>query len=340
MSTIEDVSKACGMAKSTVSRVLNSDPNVSAKTRERVTRVMRELNYQPSAMARGLSKQRSGMIGIVVKRIPHLITDAYYGAVIDSIADRAGAENNTLALYFDRIWRDEERTQLVFADGRCDGLIVLMADQDTAMIDALKSKCIPFVTLNSGVRDESVNSIDIDNFDAGYRMANHLIENGHRRIACLHTGIDSFSIERLTGYRKALKEAGISRDESLEVTGFYPPAVSGYERGQQIAKDSSLGVTAIMATTDRLAVDAIRGIKDIGLRVPEDISVVGINDTVDGQQCNPPLTTLSQSLEEIGSEAVRFLLELIEKPGGPPRQILWPTRLIARESVAKRPLVS
>ncbi len=336
MATIDDVARACGMAKSTVSRVINnSERNVSAKTRERVMKVVREMKYQPSAMAQGLSTQRSNMIGIVTKRMSHILTDVYYSTVIDSIVEAAADRKKAVALYSGRIWQDEDCTRVVFADGRCDGLILLMAEHDAPLTGALQAKKIPFVYVNSGVRVEGVSSVDIDNVDAGYRMTNYLIKHGHRRIACLHTGIDPFSMDRLEGYKLALAKAGIPYDDRLNVVGFYTTDNNGYLRAQELLDNIELGITGIFAATDSLAVDAIQGIKDLGYRVPDDVSVVGINNTYDAVRCNPPLTTLSQSVESIGSESVALLLDMIQDSEIPARNVVWPTEIIVRESVVQ-----
>lgn len=336
--TIADVAKACGLSKATVSLVINnSSLKVSPKTRARVLRVVREMNYQPSANARSLSTQRSNMIGVVTKRLPHLLADVYYGALIDAIVECAADRDQTVALYNGRIWRDPEHTQVVFRDGRCDGLLVLLAESDNReVIESLLQCSIPFVTVNSGIPIAEVNSIDINNVDAGYQMTRYLTDRGHRRIVCLHTG-DPFALSRIAGYRKAIEEAGETFDERLVVWGHYQPEVSGYVRAQEIVRDPTLGATAIFAATDALACDAIQGIKDMGLRVPDDISVVGINDTVDAVRCNPKLTTLRQSVESIGAEAVQRLLDLIENPEQPARQIVRPAQIVERESAAPAP---
>jgi LacI family transcriptional regulator len=333
MPTIDDVAKACGLAKSTVSLVINNSPNkVSKKTRARVLQVVREMNFHPSAHARSLSNQRARMIGIVTKRVPHLLTDVYYSAVIDAILESATDFDQTVAVYNGRIWRDKEQTQLVFADARCDGLLLLMAGNDQHLIEALQQRRIPFVTVNSGVRQEGVNSIDIDNVEAGYRMTRYLIDQGHRRIACLHTGVDIYSQDRLQGYRLALEKTGLPYDEALAFAGHPELGASGYDCGRWIAERLP-GVTAVFAATDRLASDAVAGLKDSGRRVPADVSVVGINDTVDARRCNPPLTTLSQSVGTLGNEALGLLLKLIEEPKSPAQHVVWPTEIVVRESV-------
>ena len=334
MPTIDDIARATGVAKSTVSRVINRGSNsVSAKTREKVLRVVRDMNYHPSALGRSLSNQRSSMIGVVTKRIPGLLSDPYFGEVINGIVDAATDRNLNVALYNGRFWSDDQETETIFRDGRCDGLILLLAAEYPAMTSSLQRQGIPFVTINSGIRSAGINSFDIDNVEAGRRMTRYLIERGHRRIACLHTGIDYFSLERLAGYQEALCEAGIEFDPALVFTGFYWDATDGYARGREIARTLGQNVTALFAATDRLANDAIAGIKDAGLSVPGDISVVGINDTPDARRSNPPLTTLSQSLDRMADAAVTRLCSLIENRDQPERQVLCATRIVERESV-------
>ena len=296
-------------------------------------RVVQEMQYRPSVHARRLSMQRADTIGVVTQRREHLLADFYYGMLIDSIVESAADLDQTIAIYNGRIWRNEDKTQIVFADGRCDGVLLLLAEEDPELTRGLQLAGVPFVTVNSGIRVDGVSSVDIDNVEAGYRMTNYLLAQGHRRIACLRT-VDYFSSERLSGYRAALEEAGEPFDPRLIFTGNYRPETSGFIAGRQIARDASLGVTAIFAATDALACDAIQGIKDVGLRVPGDISVVGINDTLDAARCNPPLTTLRQSVEEIGSTALRLLLEVVNSPETDARHLVLPTTLVVRESAA------
>lgn len=332
--TIADVAKACGISKATVSLVMNnSSLKVSGETRAKVLRVAQEMNYQPSASARSLSRQRSNMIGIVTQRNKHMISDAYYGLLIDSIVDCATSLDLSVSLYNGRIWRDAAETQCIFGDGRCDGVIVLMAHRDERLTVALQQGEIPFVTVNSGIQTPDVNSIDIDNVDAGYRMTRYLLDCGHRRIACLRTK-DQFSIERRDGYRKAMAEAGVQYDESVDIATNYSEADNAFIRAQELFSRPALDLTAIFSTTDRLGVEAIQGLKDMGLRVPADVSVVGINDTPDAALSRPGLTTLRQSVESIGEEAVRILTDLIQNPRQAARQLLWPTQLVIRQSAA------
>lgn len=334
MPTIADVAKACGISKATVSLVMNnSSLKVNEETRAKVLRVAKEMNYQPSASARNLSLQRSNMIGIVTQRNMHMISDAYYGLLIDAIIDSSTCLDFSVSLYNGRIWRDEAQTQCIFGDGRCDGLIILMARRDERLTNALQQCRVPFVTVNSGIRTPDVNSIDIDNVDAGYRMTRYLLDSGHRRIACIRTR-DQFSIERRNGYCKALAEAGIEYDERLDIGTSYSAEDNAFDCAQQLLSQSDLAVTAIFSATDRLAVEAIQGLNSLGLSVPADISVVGVNDTPDAARCRPPLTTLRQSVDSIGEEAVRLLTDLIRNPYQSPRQLLWPTQLVIRQSAA------
>jgi LacI family transcriptional regulator len=334
MPTITDIANACGLSKATVSLVMNnSSLKVNGETRNKVLRVAKEMNYQPSASARNLSLQRSNMIGIVTQRNMHMISDAYYGLLIDAIIDSATCLDFNVSLYNGRIWRDAAETQFIFGDGRCDGVIVLMARRDERLTTALQQCRVPFVTVNSGIQTPDVNSIDIDNVDAGYRMTRYLLDCGHRRIACLRTK-DHFSIERRDGYREAMAESEIEYDERLDIATSYLQEDNAFDRAQQLLSQPELDVTAIFCATDRLAVEAIQGLNGMELRVPLDVSVVGVNDTPDAALCRPPLTTLRQSVDSIGEEAVRLLTDLIRNPYQSARQLLWPTQLVIRQSAA------
>jgi len=335
MPTIADVAKACGLSPATVSLVINnSTMQVSSKTRAKVKRVVEEMQYRPSAHARRLSTRRANTIGVVTKRQAHLLADIYYGMLIDSIVDCAADLDQTVAIYNGRIWENENRTQLKFADGRCDGVLLLYAEDDPELIQALHEAHVPFVRVNSAYHTAGVNSVDIDDVDAGFKMTSYLIGLGHRRIACLRTA-DHFSTERLLGYKKAMENTGLEFDERLVFTGAYGSEETGYVMAQNVIRDAALGVTAIFAVTDALACDAVQGAKDLGLRVPDDISVVGINDTMDAARCNPPLTTLRQSVEDIGATALRLLLQVIDTPEADARHIILSTEVVVRASAAR-----
>ncbi|MDR3710752.1 MAG: LacI family DNA-binding transcriptional regulator [Capsulimonadaceae bacterium] len=334
MTTITDIAKACGTSKATVSKIMNgNDLKISAGTRKRVMEAVRRLDYQPSAMARGLSMKRANTIGIVTPNVWHILSLTYYATLIGAILDEARNNEQTVSVFNSKVWAKDAPDHLVFADGRCDGL-VLVGVWDERLMPALQKARIPFVLLNGGAGPEGAYSIDIDNFDTAAEITRYLIAQGHKRIAYFDCGeARDFAHRRFAGYRSALAEAGIRYEPMLVFDG--PPLYeSAYDRGRQVASRTGLGITALFCASDLIALAAMRGLQDSGLRVPDDVSVVGINGIIDGDRSSPRLTTVTQSLDTLGAEAVRLLLDVIEGRDAAPRHVVWPTMLIERDSVA------
>ncbi len=334
MPTINDIALACGTSPSTISKVMNgNDSKISAAKREEIKLAVKRLQYRPAANARGLALRRTSMIGVVTTRLPGMLSFQYNMMLINAILDESTARKQTLALFNGQIWADEEEEQLIFGDGRCDGLIILNAASLPGLVPALLRTSLPFVVVNSGPMPENVNSIDIDDVRAGYEATNHLVERGHRRIAYFHHDQQSaFSLARLEGYKQALAAGGISFDERLVVEG-NGVARFAYERAASLmAKDPR--ITAIFCAHDAIALAAMQGLKDMGLQIPRDCSIVGVNDIPDAALSVPTLTTVSQDLEVLGTQATRLLLEVIDNPARTASQVTWPTRLIIRQSVA------
>jgi DNA-binding LacI/PurR family transcriptional regulator len=349
MPTIDDIAQACGTSKATVSKVLNgNDHKISAAKREEIQLTIRRMQYRPSAHARSLSKRRGNMIGVVTCRTTALFDSQYYAALLNAILDEVTARKQTLALFNGQIWVDENKSQLVFADGRCDGLIIINAPSMPELIPALlrtplpfialnsdaKESTLPFVVVNSGPMPERVHSIDIDDVNVGYTATRYLIEQGHRKIAFFHSYDQaSFSQERLLGYQRAMTEASLPSDPALVFLGD-SSFQSGYERARDLAANNTHGVTALCCASDIVALAAMQSLKDAGHRIPEEYSVIGVDDTPDSARSLPALTTVSQFLNLMGAHATRMLLDLIEDPSLGTQKVIWPTKLIVRESVA------
>jgi LacI family transcriptional regulator len=334
MPTINEIAQACGTSPSTISKVLNGYGNkISAAKREEIFLTAKRMQYRPAAHARSLARRRASMIGVVTAQLPGMLAFQYNMVLINAILDESTARKQTLALFNGRIWADDEEEQLIFSDGRCDGLIILDAGNIPRLVPTLLQTSVPFLVLNSGPMPENVNALDIDDVHAGYIATKHLIEHGHRRIAYLHHDDHSpFSFARAEGYRQAHREAGLPVDEAL-VIGGDSVARRAFDRAQALAaKDPS--VTAIFCAHDAIALAAVQGLKEMGFQIPRDYSVVGVNDIPDAAGSSPPLTTVSQNLQALGTEATRMLLELIDSPGQTARQVTWPTALVHRQSVA------
>ncbi|MDR3710357.1 MAG: LacI family DNA-binding transcriptional regulator [Capsulimonadaceae bacterium] len=336
MTTISDIAKACGTSKTTVSLVMNgNDRKISREMRERVLETVKRMDYQPSALARGLSMQRAGAIGIWTPEVPHILGLQYYASIIAGIVDEAAQFGLTVTLFSATVWKRNDSSRLIFSDGRCDGLI-MVGIPDFDVLDAVAKSKLPCVVLHGGRALNNVHTIDIDNIKAGYDATRYLVERGHRRIGFLHADeTRAFSIDRFEGYRNALSDCGIDFDPAWSFVGNNASEM-GYEHATNIVSDPSLALTALFCATDLLALGAIQGLRDAGVRVPADMSVIGIDGMLDGARSFPKLTTLDQSLEMLGVEAARTLMGAIENPDSEAGHTVWQVHLVERESVCVR----
>jgi len=334
---IRQVAAACGLSTATVSYVLNNGPRaVKPETRERVIEAMRELNYHPSAIARRMQGKRVNTIGVVaLHRIPSIFKDPYFNTVISGIID-AGAEfGQSVTIFTGQGWTDPVTSVPNFTDGRCDGLVILAASREDRTIPELKLRSVPFVLINETGTDPEVSSAGIDDVDAARQMVRHLISMGHRRIAhfagdyCFQSAVD-----RLSGYRLALEEAGIAFDPNLVFAGRYGYG-SGFDRATERAAWLRERATAVFCASDWGALGALRGFEALGLNVPRDMSIAGINGDHLGRDQELGLTTMDQNLETLGYAGVSVLMRLISGNETGPIRVVRPLILREGKTVAR-----
>jgi DNA-binding LacI/PurR family transcriptional regulator len=265
--------------------------------------------------------------------VANVLNLQYYATLIGAIVEEATNFGLTVTLFNPRAVRKELPEQMVFTDRRCDGLIVVGAP-NVDFVPALSKAVLPRVAVNAGEMPLGMASMDIDNRRAGYTAAEFLIRQGHRRIGFVHAGTDeAFSDHRCDGYRAAMRDAGIPVDESL-IWRVYNNVAAAHEVAGHILADRESGMTAIFCATDLLALGVIQRLRDAGVRIPAELSVIGIDGLLDGTVSFPKLTTIDQQLANLGEAAVRKLVEMIDQPDLPPTHTVWPTELIIRDSVA------
>lgn len=321
MATIRDVALRSGVSTATVSYVLNNGPRaVRPRTQQRVLAAIRELNYHPSAMARGLNHKRVGTIGVVtLHSVQSPLENPYYRAVLSGIVDASTRLRQSVNLFNGNVWDSENVDFPVFCDGRCDGLLIFLPYLGNILIPALKRQSVPFVIIGEGGADPTVSSIDIDNFAVAREIVKRLIAFGHRRIAHFRGAGDLISsADRLQGYRDALQEAGIEFDPSIVIDGDYETE-SGYERARQMFSAPRPHPTAVFAANDRIAVGVIKALQELHLKAPEYVSVAGVDCSSHPDYPDTRLTTGDQHLMQLGEKAVDMVMELIE--AGEPRII-------------------
>lgn len=324
---ITDVARRAGVSISTVSRVLNnSDYPVKQETRERVLAAIEELKFRPNDLARGLLLKKSRTIGLVVPDI----SNPYYPEL--SLGIEATASEHGYSVIFCNTSRSVEKLSQyvdVLLQKRADGIILAGGGTQSVQVSQVLSDfdvCVALV----GRHNLPFPSVQVDNFGAAREAMAHLLEMGHRDISFLSGPASLTSVQdRLAGYRAALEEQGIHPDDRLYHEGDFG-AESGYE-GAKALLQGALRPTAIFAANDRMAVGALAAAADIGLRVPEDVSVIGFDDTVLASQIRPALTTVAVPAYEMGATVMRLLLKLLAGEECPPTSML-PTRLVIRQS--------
>jgi LacI family transcriptional regulator len=329
--TLVDIAKQAGVSRSTVSRVVNDDPNVSDPIRKRVQQVIQSTGYQPHAAARSLASQRSWMIGLVLPRtVSSFFTDPYFPRLTQGVAVACNQHNLTLGLFILATKEDEERIfPRLSSHGFLDGIIVQTAQKGDKLINRLISSEFPVLVAGRPFNTNGVSYIDVDNIQSAYQAITYLIHLGYRRIGTI-TGMmnGTVGIDRLEGYKKAICEQGWQVDRELVVEGDFSER-SGY---QAMKKLLPARPDAVFAASDTMATGAIQAVREAGLNVPGDIAFIGFDDLPVASLADFKLTTIRQPIAQFGAQAVESLIDLIENGIKPSRRIIMDTELIIRDS--------
>ena len=327
--TMDDVAKAAGVALSTVSRALSDNPRVSLATREHIQKLAREMGYVPSALARGLATKRTFSLGVVVRDI----VDPFLAELVRLMDIHALELGYSLILSHSG---NDERRELaaiyLLRQKRVDAIIMPDSSVSDSFLSRVTDHGIPVVLLN---RMSYPYSIGIDNVASGETAVNHLLDLGHRRIGYIGgLRCKAESDDRQNGYARALEKRGLPVDRSLMALGDSWP-----EGGQVCMRQFLMLVhppTAVFCFNDLTALGAIGAIQSAGLRVPQDISVVGFDDIALSSSLYPPLTSIAQDKEQMAKLAVDMAHALATGKPVSERTIL-PGRLVVRASTGSAP---
>ena len=329
--TIREIADLAGVSIATVSRVLNGRDDVSSETRELVRKVVQEHGYTASRSARSLSAGRTGLVGVLVP----LVYPVYFSAILSGAAEALYEQDMRLLLSPTGHEHDREVTLLDrLVHGETDGALVVLPKESSDELERLLDDGFRFVVIDPRLPlDDRIPSVSAAHMSGADQAMRHLLALGHRRIAVI-TGpsAEVATEDRRRGYHAALAAAGILPDPSLE-------AESNFEiRGGVRAAGSLLDLpnppTAIFAFNDNLAIGAIQAARARGVRVPEDLSVVGFDDVELATIVTPTLTTVRQPLAEMGRTAVSLLMRLLERQAFETLHVELGTRLVVRESTA------
>jgi len=330
--TIIDVAREAGVSYTTVSRVLSGYEFVKESTRKRVMEAVERLGYVANLHARKLKGGRSQVIGLLV---PHLEPN-FLGTIMQGIDEELERANYDLMLYTTHRQQDKESNYAnLIANGPTDGILLISPLIPSSYLHMLRERKFPYVLI--GQNDPSGKSavVDATYWQGAYDATRYLHQLGHRRIAFLAgTSSSRSAVERLVAYKAALSDCDIPYEEKLVVEGNYSPR-GGYEATIALLREGD-PPTAIFAANDLSAFGAIDAIRDSGLRVPEDISVVGFDDIPQAALVYPKLTTVHQPLVQMGRVAVKMLFEQIDGQQLMPQRITLATSLVIRDSCAPR----
>ncbi len=335
--TAKDVAQLAGVSRTTVSLVLNNAPNVhiSPETRRRVLEAARRLNYHPHAAARSLVSRRSMTLGLVLCQSPEQVfADPFLPQVLRGINDVAQAAGYRILLETVTHPEDNGYSALVL-ENRIDGFILSGPRSDDEALRSLHEEGFPIVLMGR-LPDVDIPFVDVDNVRAAYGAVEHLIRLGHTRIGMITNGPLHYtaSADRLEGYRRALNDHALPYDPDLVVYGAFR------EESGQVAMDRLLEredpPSAVFVASDAVALGALVSIRRHGLRVPDDIALVGFDDIPLAAYVNPPLTTVRLPARRLGEEAARLLVALVEGREVESTHILLDTTLVVRASCGSR----
>ncbi len=331
--TIKDVAKRAKVSISTVSLVINNNPRISESTRQRVLKAIRDLNYYPRRAARGLVSHKTGNIGFILTEDHFSRHEPFYTRIfLGTEFEARELEYYILLTTVHPDFKPTSRLPRFILERNVDGVIFAGKVPDP-LIQLIEARGIPVVFVDYHPPQGSYPAVLIDNVSGGILATQHLIDCGRRRIGFLGGDFEHPSIyDRYQGYRQALERNLIPFKDQLVVTDEpYPDRVSGYQAmGKLLAKAPD--VDAIFACNDAMALGALQYLKEKHRNVPEEISIMGFDDVEADLTVDPRLSTIRVNKEELGIQAIRLMIEILNSNRKLPRKILVPVELIERES--------
>ncbi|MEV5983515.1 LacI family DNA-binding transcriptional regulator [Streptomyces sp. NPDC052051] len=336
--TLEEVAVLAGVGRGTVSRVINGSPRVSDATRAAVEAAVAELGYVPNTAARALAANRTDAIALVVPEPEtRFFAEPYFSEMLRGVGAELAETEMQLLLIFAGGDRERRRLAQYLAAHRVDGVLLVSVHAADPLPDLLAQLDIPTVISGPRSERETLPSVDSDNHGGGRSAVEHLIARGRRCIATITGPFDVYGAQRrIDGYRAALRDAGREVDEALIVPGDFTE--EGGRRAMDRLLDLRPEVDAVFAESDVMAAGARQALRAAGRRIPDDVALVGYDDSVIARHMDPPLTSVRQPIEEMGRAMIDLLLEEIadHRPaasrGLDRRQVVLRTELMVRAS--------
>ncbi|MFQ6059312.1 MAG: LacI family DNA-binding transcriptional regulator [Anaerolineae bacterium] len=329
--TIKDVARLAGVSTATVSYVINNSASVSEETRERVLAAIKQLDYHPNVVAKSLQGRRTNTIGFILSSKMRRISDPFFVELISGIADEAANHGFYLLLSSCPQGAQEgEVYRELIKTGRVDGLIVADTRINDERLSYLIRERAPFVAFGRADRDLDFPYVDVDGFAGVYEGVQHLIARGHRRIGLIKIPEELVCAgHRFAGYRAALQDNGLAFDRALVRQGDLSQD-SGYRAMADLLDSTS--PSAVMVCSDVMAFGAMTAVREQGLKVGQDVAVVGFDDIQMAAHSHPPLTTIRQPIYDIGTRLVRMLIQLLTEGEVEERHVILKPTLVVRRS--------
>ncbi|MDG4860494.1 LacI family DNA-binding transcriptional regulator [Streptomyces sp. T-3] len=339
--TLEQVAARAGVGRGTVSRVINGSPRVSEATRAAVEAAVAELGYVPNTAARALAANRTDAIALVVPEPEtRFFAEPYFSDVLRGVGAELGETEMQLLLIFAGSDRERQRLAQYLAAHRVDGVLLVSVHANDPLPDLLAQLEIPAVISGRRGAVEQLPSVDSDNFGGARSAVEHLLARGRTEIATITGRLDVYGAERrLDGYREALTEAGHTVDEDLIEPGDFTE--EGGRRAMLELLRRCPGLDAVFAGSDVMAAGARQVLREAGRRIPDDVALVGYDDSAIARHMDPPLTSVRQPIEEMGRAMTGLLLEEIAEVSAgrtaaarrpARRQLVLPVELVVRAS--------
>jgi DNA-binding LacI/PurR family transcriptional regulator len=331
VTTIRDVARAAGVAASTVSRYLNGQLRVSPATEAKVLEAVAELGYVPNAPARNLARRRSGVIGFVVPEI----SNPYFGAIADFVVEAVERHGRLVLLCSHRSQSVRQSSYIdLLASGAIDGMLYLGSFRSNERLAAAITDGLPVVVVDEPIAGlPPVSSVVMDDYAGGYQATSYLVALGHRRIAFVSGPAELGSVqERYRGYCDALRVGCIDAEGQVNLAGQFTEQFGMSALPHLLA--AAQPPTAAFVASDYIALGVLSAAEMHGIRVPDDLSIVGFDDIRFSQYVRPRLTTIRSPVDRLAQQGVELLFERLQDPQAPARTQVLPVELVIRESAA------
>lgn len=330
--TLEEVAARAGVGRGTASRVINGSPRVSEATREAVEAAVAELGYVPNRAARALAGNRTDAIALVVPEPEtRFFAEPYFSAIVRGVG--AALADTEMQLLLTLAGNDRERRRLAqyLTAHRVDGVLLVAVHADDPLPELLEQLGMPCVISGARHAAEPLASVDSDNFEGARAAVEHLVSRGRRSVATITGRLEVYGAQRrLDGYRAALAAAGLPPDERLIAPADFTEEGGARAMRELLARRPSLD--AVFAASDVMAAGARQVLREADRRIPEDVALIGFDDSVVARHMHPPLTSVRQPIEEMGRRMAQLLLEEIAGRTGERPTVVLPTELVVRES--------